>query len=117
MRAEIDRYIREDLDTRPRDAATREADGTTVRNLWRLELHNDKLPHLWQAEDIRALVGPLVHGTPVLAAVETFNKPAKIGSGVPFTRTIRTSVRRRRTCSPCGLRLTRLPRRMGPCIS
>ena len=60
-----------------------EADGRTVRNLWRLELHNEKLRALAARADIRALIAPLVHGEPVLAAVETFNKPARIGSGVP----------------------------------
>lgn len=84
VRAELDRYIREDLALRPADAATREADGFTVRNLWRLEQHNAKLRALAEREDIRALVGALVHGEPVLAAIETFNKPARVGSGVPY---------------------------------
>jgi ectoine hydroxylase-related dioxygenase (phytanoyl-CoA dioxygenase family) len=84
VRAELERYILEDLPSRPADAATREADGVTVRNLWRLELHNEKLRSLAEREDIRALVAPLLHGDPVLAAVETFNKPARIGSGVPY---------------------------------
>ena len=83
VRGEIDRYIREDLATKPADARTVEADGTTVRNLWRLEQHNEKLRALAERTDIRALVAPLLHGAPVLAAVETFNKPARVGSGVP----------------------------------
>lgn len=83
VRREIERYIREDLATKPADARTVEADGTTVRNLWRLELHNEKLRALAGRPGIRALVAPLLHGEPVLAAVETFNKPARIGSGVP----------------------------------
>ncbi len=84
LRAELDRYIRDDLASKPADAATREADGVTVRNLWRLEQHNAKLRAFAEREDIRALVAPLVRGEPVLAAVETFNKPARIGSGVPY---------------------------------
>ena len=83
VRAELDRYIRDDLASKPADARTVEADGTTVRNLWRLEQHNPVLRALAERPDIRALVAPLVHGDPVLAAVETFNKPARIGSGVP----------------------------------
>ena len=83
VRAELERYIRDDLASKPADAATMEADGATVRNLWRLELHNDKLRALAAREDIRKLLAPLVHGEPVLAAVETFNKPARLGSGVP----------------------------------
>ena len=84
VRAELARYIRDDLASKPADAATFETDGRTVRNLWRLELHNDKLRALADRADIRAVIAPLVHGEPVLAAVETFNKPARIGSGVPY---------------------------------
>ena len=84
LRAEIERYIRDDLATKPADAATREADGITVRNLWRLEQHNPKLRALAARPAIRALAGPLVHGDPVLCGVETFNKPGRIGSGVPY---------------------------------
>ena len=84
VRAELERYIGEDLAAKPADAGTMEADGKTVRNLWRLEQHNAKLRALAEREDIRALITPLVHGEPVLAAVETFNKPARIGSGVPY---------------------------------
>jgi ectoine hydroxylase-related dioxygenase (phytanoyl-CoA dioxygenase family) len=84
VRAEIDRYIREDLATKPVDARTLEADGVTVRNLWRLEQHNPRLAALAMRADILALVSRLVHGEPVLAGVETFNKPARIGSGVPY---------------------------------
>lgn len=84
VRDEIDRYIRVDLPTMPADAATREGDGRTVRNLWRLEQHNDRLRTFAERADIRSLVAPLVRGTPVLMGVETFNKPARVGSGVPY---------------------------------
>lgn len=84
IRSELARYIRDDLVMLPKDAATFEADDKTVRNLWRLEKHNDMLRALGEREDIRALVAPLVHGEPLLIAVETFNKPARIGSGVPY---------------------------------
>ncbi|MEQ9407646.1 MAG: phytanoyl-CoA dioxygenase family protein [Fuerstiella sp.] len=84
VRAEIDRYIREDLESCPADAATREADGTTVRNLWRLDQHNPVLRAIAEREEIRELIGPLVRGVPVLCGVETFNKPALVGSGVPY---------------------------------
>jgi ectoine hydroxylase-related dioxygenase (phytanoyl-CoA dioxygenase family) len=83
IRTELHRYIRDDLAGQPLDARTFEADEKTVRNLWRLEKYNPFFRQLGQREDIRALVTPLVHGEPVLAAVETFNKPARIGSGVP----------------------------------
>ena len=84
VRAELERYIRDDLASKPLDARTLENDEKTVRNLWRLELHNEFFRKLAEREDIRSLVAPLLHGDPVLAGVETFNKPARIGSGVPY---------------------------------
>lgn len=84
IRGELDRYIRDDLASLPKDAATFEADEKTVRNLWRIERHNEMLRTLGERADIRALVAPLVRGDPLLIAVETFNKPARIGSGVPY---------------------------------
>ena len=83
IRLEIERYIRDDLKSKPADAATREADEATIRNLWRLERHNEKLRALAMRQDFLNLVGPLVNGVPTLAGIETFNKPARIGSGVP----------------------------------
>lgn len=84
IRAELDRYIREDLPHCPPNARTLEADDKTVRNLWRLEQHNPFFLQLASRPDILALISPLVKGQPVLAGVETFNKPARIGSGVPW---------------------------------
>lgn len=84
VRAELDRYMREDLASKPKDARTLEPDGRTVRNLWRLEQHNDYFRELGQRESITSLVAELVNGDPVLAGVETFNKPARVGTGVPY---------------------------------
>ena len=84
VRAEIDRYIRDDLASKPINARTLEKDEKTVRNLWRLEEHNELFRALAERADIRALVAPLVRGEPILLGVETFNKPALIGSGVPY---------------------------------
>ncbi len=83
IRSELDRYIREDLSSKPADARTLEADGQTVRNLWRLEQHNAFFREFGHRSDLLAWIAPLVRGKPVLAGVETFNKPARIGSGVP----------------------------------
>jgi len=82
--AELVRYMRDDLDSRPLDARTLEKDGKTVRNLWRLEQHDDFFRLLGERADIKAIIAPLVHGEPVLCGVETFNKPARVGSGVPY---------------------------------
>lgn len=84
IREEIERYIREDLPTKPPDARTLEADGSTVRNLWRLEQHCTYFREFAFREELVSLVGKLLHGEPVLIGVETFNKPARIGSAVPY---------------------------------
>lgn len=84
VRAELERYIRDDLENKPLDARTLEKDEKTVRNLWRLEEHNAFFRALGEREDIKALIAPLVNGKPVLVGVETFNKPARVGSGVPY---------------------------------
>lgn len=84
VRDELDRYIGDDLAAQPVDARTFEKDEKTVRNLWRLEKYNSWFHELGEREDIKALIAPLVHGEPLLCAVETFNKPARVGSGVPY---------------------------------
>lgn len=84
VRTELNRYVREDLASKPLDARTLEMDEETVRNLWRLEQHNAFFRQLGERADIKAIIAPLVHGEPVLCGVETFNKPARVGSGVPY---------------------------------
>ena len=83
IRDELDRYIREDLSSLPGDAKTLESDGTTVRNLWRLDQYNDYFARLAGHKETLDLVSQLVGGEAELCCVETFNKPAKVGSGVP----------------------------------
>lgn len=83
IRTELDRYVREDLPGLPLDARTLEPDGETVRNLWRLEKHNSFFGQMGQRDHVLALISQLVHGEPLLTGVETFNKPARVGSGVP----------------------------------
>mgnify|MGYP002633321634 CR=1 FL=1 len=84
VRTELDRYIRDDLSAQPADARTFETDETTVRNLWRLEKYNPWFRRIAEREDLLAIIAPLVHGRPQLPKVATFNKPARIGSGVPY---------------------------------
>ena len=84
IRAELERYMDQDLASRPADARTFEPDGKTVRNLWRLEVHHPALLPMVEKPEIGALVSKLVHGEPLLVGVETFNKPARVGSGVPY---------------------------------
>ena len=83
VRGELARYVREIAPAVPPGDRILEADGTNVRNLWRMEKHDEFFDRLAQRDQIVGLVRELVHGEPVLMAVETFNKPARVGSGVP----------------------------------
>lgn len=84
IRDELNRYVRDDLPFRPDDACTTEADGQTVRNLWRLERYDDYFRQLAEDETLLELVTLLLGGEPTLLGVETFSKPARVGSGVPW---------------------------------
>ncbi|MEX0793409.1 MAG: phytanoyl-CoA dioxygenase family protein [Pirellulaceae bacterium] len=84
IRVELDRYVADQLPVKPADACTWEADGTTIRNLWRLERYSDYFQRLAESVPVVGLARRLLASTPVLMGVETFNKPAKVGSGVPW---------------------------------
>ncbi len=62
---------------------TYEPDGKTIRNTWHLERDSKFFDDLWQRPDIQRLMSKLLHGEPELSAVETFNKPARVGTAVP----------------------------------
>jgi len=83
IRAALERYQREIAPTLPDSDVIFEADGQSVRNLWRMEVHDAFFRDLAADARIRQLVGALVGGEPTCAGVETFNKPARVGSGVP----------------------------------
>jgi ectoine hydroxylase-related dioxygenase (phytanoyl-CoA dioxygenase family) len=83
VRRELARYVREIAPGLPSGDRTFEADGTTVRNLWRMEQHDAFFDTLARRDETLALAGRLVRGEPALMGVETFNKPARVGSGVP----------------------------------
>ncbi|MCW3818919.1 phytanoyl-CoA dioxygenase family protein [Micromonospora sp. DR5-3] len=83
VRVALRRYIRDTVPHLPPGDLVREADGVSVRNLWRMEKYDDYFAALGNREDILHVVGALLGGKPVLCAVETFNKPARHGSGVP----------------------------------
>jgi phytanoyl-CoA hydroxylase len=84
LRQWIADFARDIAPTLPPGEVTYEADGKTVRNLWRLERHDARFVEFARAPRLLALVRRLVHGEPVLAGIETFNKPARVGSGVPY---------------------------------
>lgn len=83
VRQALDRCIRDVVPTLPTSDVVFEADGRSVRNLWRLEEHDAFFAELAHRPRLMELVGALLHGEPVPIAVETFNKPARHGSGVP----------------------------------
>lgn len=83
VRAALDRYVRDIVPGLPPGDLVREADGVSVRNLWRMEHYDEFFAALGRREEILRVVGALVGGEPLLCAVETFNKPARHGSGVP----------------------------------
>lgn len=82
IRAGLARYERDVLPTVGATDFVLEQDGG-VRNLWRLEHHDEFFGEVGRHPAVVDLVGQLLDAPPVLAAVETFNKPARHGSGVP----------------------------------
>jgi ectoine hydroxylase-related dioxygenase (phytanoyl-CoA dioxygenase family) len=84
IRSELERYQAIVLPGLGASERTFEADGATVRNLWRMEQYDDYFANLAKRPAITQLVSRLVHGEPVLMGVETFSKPARIGSEVPW---------------------------------
>ena len=83
IRNELTAYVKGIAPTLPASEVTFEADGKTARNLWRMEKHSPFFAEVAWKPEILNFVRALVHGEPVLLGVETFNKPARIGSGVP----------------------------------
>lgn len=83
VREAIAAYVRDVVPDVPAGDVVFEADGESVRNLWRMEVHSPFFASLGSRADIVSAVSELVGGEVELAAAETFNKPALHGSGVP----------------------------------
>lgn len=83
VKEQIDRYCREIAPTLEPSEVTYEADGVSIRNLWRMNVHDSFFATLADDPALLEMVGKLVHGEPVLWGMETFSKPARVGSGVP----------------------------------
>lgn len=82
LRLAFDQY-RSRLAELPDSDFTLEPDGQTVRNFWRMEHHDSYFAALARRPKLLSLVSPLVGGDPVIMGVESFNKPARVGSPVP----------------------------------
>lgn len=83
IRAQLQRYAAEITPGLPPNDVVFEADGVSVRNCWRMEHHDPWFAELAKKKSILDMVAEFVHGEPVLMAVESFNKPARVGSAVP----------------------------------
>lgn len=83
IREHLKRYAAEVVPGLPENDVVFESDGVSVRNCWRMHVHDTWFENLAKNETILAMVADFVKGDPVLMAVESFNKPAKVGSGVP----------------------------------
>ncbi|MBM3737222.1 MAG: phytanoyl-CoA dioxygenase family protein [Acidobacteria bacterium] len=87
--AELDRYIREVAPTLPPSDIVWEPeplpDGRRgIRNLWRLADYSPFFREFASAQPLMDLAAVLVNGDPVMVQVETFSKPAYVGTVVPF---------------------------------
>ena len=83
IRTAFDAYQSRAVDSLPEADYTLEPDGKSLRNLWRMEKHDPFFRELAERQTLIDLVAPLVNGDVILMAVESFNKPARVGSPVP----------------------------------
>ena len=83
VREALTAYLRDTLPHVPAADFVKGTDGDSVRNLWRMDRHAPFFAALARDTRILDVVAPFVNGDPVLMSVETFNKPARHGSGVP----------------------------------
>lgn len=83
IRAAFERYQSQVAPALPDADYTLESDRQTVRNFWRMHAHDPFFQRLAERPVLLDLVAPLVQGEPVLVGVESFNKPARVGSPVP----------------------------------
>lgn len=78
----IERYRTEYLHKLPAQDYVLEADGESVRNFWRMDVHDTWFAEFPVRLEIEALLRSLLNGDYVVMTVETFNKPPE-GSAVP----------------------------------
>ncbi len=83
LRAAFETYQSRALAELPEADYTLEPDQLSVRNFWRMQDHDPFFRAFAERPVLVDLVEPLVNGAPVLVGVETFNKPARVGSPVP----------------------------------
>lgn len=79
----LGRYLREVVPTVPESDRVFEKDGVSIRNLWRMNVHDGFFNDLGNRPDLLAMAARLANGPVELGAVEMFCKPALVGSAVP----------------------------------
>ena len=81
----LEDYESEILPSLPRGDYTLEPDGRTVRNLWRMQEHSSFFREFAARPELVDLVAPLLGAGDVESlGVESFSKPARVGSAVPY---------------------------------
>jgi hypothetical protein len=83
VRQALERFCRDIVPALPTSDRIWEADGQSLRNLFRMEQHDPYFLELGLDPEIMRMMGQLLHGEPELSGVETFNKPARVGSAIP----------------------------------
>lgn len=83
IRVHIDRVATEVIPVMSPGDYVLEADGKSVRNMFRLAEYDSYFAGLGNRQDVVSVAAELLGGTPVLLGVETFNKPARQGSAIP----------------------------------
>ena len=83
IRESLRRYIEDTVPTLHGKDVIRESDGEAIRNLFRMHEHDPFFLELGNNADALAIADVLVNGKAELRAVQTFSKPARVGSPVP----------------------------------
>lgn len=84
LRARVDRYQREIAPGAPAGDVVYEADQRAIRNLFHMEANDPTFAAFAMQSRLTELASTLVNGEALLWGVETFNKPARVGSIVPW---------------------------------
>jgi phytanoyl-CoA hydroxylase len=83
VRRELARYSKEIAPKLEGTEVFYEKDGVAVRNLWRMETHDAWFREANGQITVLPFLKELLNGEPVSDGVETFSKPARVGSAVP----------------------------------
>lgn len=83
LRRALDRYVAETVPALNGTDVVFEKNGTAIRNLFRMEQHDTFFDTFGRRPEVLSVADVLANGKASLRAVQTFNKPAAVGSPVP----------------------------------